>query len=280
MFAMMIGVNAVCVSLMLLVTTEVPLPLTAKPEEGKQSVLAPVLSIFRSMLRIPNFLLQSAVVQTLAWCGIGMLNKNSSLWFGITLFHGSSTAVAGSAEKVAFDHGIAAYSTAGVFQSSFMVVASLAMFLALLKTRTSLRYLYASCLLGGALSFLAFCAVGDNILFAQSLVVLAKIAETSTFVVPYALVVIANKAAESNGAEVNTAMQMSLLNCYSTLGQLLSMALTSLLFATMSESKAIPSTFLLGALCQFAAAAAVILVKNLFSAQNSDDKVNDRKVPA
>merc|ERR1711879_303467 len=97
-----------------------------------------------------------------------------------------STAVAGSAEKIAFDHGIAAYSTAGVFQSLFMVFASLSMFLALLKTHTSLRYLYASCLLGGAIiAFLAFCAVGDNILFAQSLVVLAKIAETSTFVVPY-----------------------------------------------------------------------------------------------
>merc|ERR1712187_148072 len=128
-----------------------------------------------------------------------------------------------------------------------------------------LRYLYASCLLAGALiAFLAFYAVGDNIVLAQSLVVLAKIAETSTFVVPYALVVIANKAAETNGTEVNTAMQMSLLNCYCTLGQLLSMALTSLFFVTMSESKAIPSTFLLGAACQFAAAAIVVLVRNLF----------------
>merc|ERR1712113_326360 len=194
--------------------------------------------------------------------------------------HGRSTAVAGSAEKVAFDHGIAAYSTAGVFQSLFMVVASLAMFLALLKTRASLRYLYSSCVLGGALiALLAFCAVGDNILFAQSLVVLAKITETSTFVVPYALVVIANKAAEINGTEVHTAMQMSLLNCYCTLGQLLSMALTSLFFATMSDSTAIPSTFLLGAACQFAAAAAVVLVKNLFIAQNLEDTGDNRKAP-
>merc|ERR1712217_648518 len=122
--------------------------------------------------------------------------------------------------------------------------------------------------------------MGNNVVFAQALVVLAKIAETSTFVVPYALVVIANKAAESKGAEVNTAMQMSLLNCYCTLGQLLSMALTSLFFGTMSESEAIPSTFLLGALCQFGAAAAVVLMKNLFSAQNSEHESDGRKVPA
>jgi len=109
MFTLMIGVNAFCVTLMLLVTNETHFsPELSHNEVEKTSCCTPIVAVFRSMLHAPKFLCQLAVVQTLVWVGITMWNNNGSMWFGVTLFGGKSHAAPGSPEKVLFANGIGA----------------------------------------------------------------------------------------------------------------------------------------------------------------------------
>merc|ERR1740121_2232926 len=113
MFTLMIAVNIMCVLLMLLVTTEKQFVPNADSRnvvvEEPSSLCGLVFGMFKSLLQIPKFLIHLSLVQTLVWMGLSMWNKNASLWFGETLFGGDGTAAAGTPEKVAFDHGIAAF---------------------------------------------------------------------------------------------------------------------------------------------------------------------------
>merc|ERR1711920_608717 len=93
-----------------------------------------------------------------------------------------------------------------------------------------------------------------------------QIAQTSVFIFPYALVAMASKRAEMNGEVADTAMHMSFLNCYCTLGQLISQALTALFRGTMLDTAAFPALFLLGGICQAIGACGVVVLRDLFVA--------------
>merc|ERR1712032_292050 len=233
-------------------------------ETTRPSVCGQVFGVFRSMAQIPNFLLKLVAVQTLVWIGLAMWNKNGSLWFGESLAGGDASAAAGTVEKINYDHGIAAYSTAGIYQSVFQIVAALTLTFIVYRPRVSLRFLYASCLfIGAVVSVLAFWT--HQIPDAQYLSVMEKLSETAANVVPFGIVVMASKRAELNGETVSTALCMAYLNCACTLGQFLQMALTSLFLAAMPDSQAFPSLFLLGGIFLGIACFSVVLLKDVFA---------------
>jgi len=268
MFSLMIVVNIICVILMLMVTKEIPFAASADSDEAdgspRQSVCGQAFGVFRSMARVPKFLLQLVAVQTLVWVGLAMWNKNGSLWFGESLANGNASAAARTTDKMNYDHGIAAYSTAGIYQSVFQIVASLMLIVIVYSPRVSLRFLYASCLFVGAcVSVLAFWT--QQIPDAQDLSVMEKLSETAANIVPFGIVVMASKRAELNGETISTALCMAYLNCACTLGQFLQMALTSLFLAAMPDSQAFPSLFLLGGIFLAFACFSVVLLKDVFA---------------
>merc|ERR1712050_556034 len=143
-----------------------------------------------------------------------------------------ASAAAGTKDKMNYDHGIAAYSTAGIYQSVFQIVASLILIFIVYRPRISLRFLYASCL------FVCVCVLAfwtQQIPDAQYLSVMEKLSETAANIVPFGIVVMASKRAELNGETISTALCMAYLNCSCTLGQFLQMALTSLFLAAMPD---------------------------------------------
>merc|ERR1712137_1103866 len=166
--------------------------------------------------------------------GLSMWNKNASLWFGETLFGGDGTASAGTPDKIAFDHGIAAFSVAGIYQSVFQIAASLALMVIVSKPSVSLRWLYTFCLLVGAFASVWVYRPID-VYVAQAFSVVEKLSEVASFIVPFALVVLASKKAEQTGETLSTALCMAYLNCSCTLGQFVQMALTSLFCALLPE---------------------------------------------
>merc|ERR1712032_1725487 len=182
-----------------------------------------------------------SLVQTLVWIGLSMWNKNASLWFGETLFGGDGTAAAGTPDKIAFDHGIAAFSVAGIYQSVFQIVASLALMVIVSKPGVSLRLLYVFCLLVGTLASIWVYQPID-VSVAQAVSVVEKLSEVASFIVPFALVVLASKKAEQTGETVSTALCMAYLNCSCTLGQFVQMALTSLFCVFLPDGWSVSGT--------------------------------------
>merc|ERR1712137_159110 len=195
--------------------------------------------------------------------GLSMWNKNASLWFGETLFGGDGTASAGTPDKIAFDHGIAAFSVAGIYQSVFQIAASLALMVIVSKPSVSLRWLYTFCLLVGAFASVWVYRPID-VFVAQGLSVVEKLSEVASFIVPFALVVLASKKAEQAGETVSTALCMAYLNCSCTLGQFVQMALTSLFCVFLSDSQAFSALFVVGGACLALACVYIMLVKDLF----------------
>jgi len=143
-------------------------------------------------------------------------------------------------------------------------VISLLMVIVLSWPRAPLRFIYAACISTGSfVGVLAFFTV-EEVVLGQLFTVIVQVVQASVFIFPYALVAIASKRAEEKGEVAETAMHMSFLNCYCTLGQFLSQALTALFRGFMPDANAFPALFLLGGICQAVGACGVFCLKGLF----------------
>ncbi|CAE8726597.1 unnamed protein product, partial [Polarella glacialis] len=179
-----------------------------------------VMSIVRSVKDMPFLLYHLALVQVLVWVGNTAWNNYGAQWFANVVFEGDQHAPEGSPQRIAYGHGVAAFSTGGQFKSGLQLISSLTLMAILLKTTIRPRLVYAPCIfLGGAADFLAAFAVGTSGVFAIVCMAVSTMPETGSFAIPFGLVAILNKHAEEEGKQVSTALQMALLNCCITVGQ-------------------------------------------------------------
>ncbi|CAJ1328589.1 unnamed protein product, partial [Effrenium voratum] len=192
-------------------------PLKKTPGE-KSSCCGPVLSVFKSIKGMPCLLYHLALVQCLVWIGNTAWTYYSSQWFADSVYQGDQHAPEGSEEKLAYAAGMKAFSTGGQMRSGLQLISALVIITILMKTKLRPRYIYAPCILVGAVvSFLAGFAVGHAAVFASVCFVLSIMPETGSFAIPFGLVATLNKRAEEEGKQVSTALQMALLRTAASL---------------------------------------------------------------
>merc|ERR1712087_64309 len=172
-------------------------------------------------------------------------------WMEISVYVGDEKAPEGSASHQAFADGEHAFTVAGQGKSVMQLVTSVAIITALLNTRVPPRFLYAPCIFGGAIvSILAAFFVKQNGAFAMVCMVFSVLPEAGSFAIPFGLVAAINRRAEQEGKTVSTALQMSLLNCCSTLGQQICSTTLAAVEGRMSLTAALPVTFMVAAVAQ------------------------------
>merc|ERR1712151_1093676 len=99
---------------------------------------------------------------------------------------------------------------------------------------------------GGAIaSVLAAFFVGQNGAFAMDCMVFSVLPEAGSFAIPFGLVAAINRKAEQEGKVVSTALQMSLLNCCSTVGQQICTLTLASIEAHLPLKAALPCVFIL-----------------------------------
>jgi len=214
---MICALNSLCVGVQFLIAKEQPL---IRSSASREACCGAIVSVLRSITGMPRLLYHLAFVQCLVWIGNTAWTYYGAQWFANSVYGGDQHAPEGSAEKVAYAEGIAAFSLGGQLRSGLQLLSALAIIMILMLTRLRPRLVYAPCIFLGALvSFLAAFAVGHSGAFAIVCWTVSIMPETGSFAIPFGLVAVLNKRAEEEGKQVSTALQMALLNCCVTVGQ-------------------------------------------------------------
>merc|ERR1712151_925481 len=198
-------------------------------------------------------------------------------WMEISVYGGDEKAPEGSALHQAFADGERAFTRAGQGKSVVQLVSSLVIIMVLLNTWVPPRFLYAPCIFGGAIvSILAAFFVKQNGAFAM---VFSVLPEAGSFAIPFGLVAAINRRAEQEGKVVSTALQMSLLNCCSTVGQQICSTTLAAVEGGMPLTAALPVTFMVAAVAQTIGGTGALFLDDKVDGPDPkevDDKVVDQ----
>jgi len=252
MLELMVGIcllNTLCIAVQFLVARETPLQRDA--DAPRESLCAPVLNVVKAVRGSPRLLYHLAAVQCFVWIGNTAWNIYGGQWFTSSVFQGDQNAPEGSAAKIAYSEGNAAFSHGGQARSVLQLISALAIITLLLKRWLRPRLVYAPCIfVGGIASLLAAFAVGHSGAFAMVCMTLSVMPETGSFAIPFGLVATLNKRAEEEGKQVSTALQMALLNCCVTVGQQICTTILAAIEGSLSLEAALPCVFILAAVAQ------------------------------
>mmetsp|Transcript_22146 Transcript_22146/g.39800 ORF Transcript_22146/g.39800 Transcript_22146/m.39800 type:complete len:485 (+) Transcript_22146:74-1528(+) len=242
---MICGINVVCIAITACVAKETPLVRTAERE--KECCCAPVFKSLGSLRGVPPVFYRLLAVHCLVWLGNTTWGAYGQQWFTANVFEGDVNAEKGSAAQIAYKEGVDAFGTAGQYRSGVQLVVSLLMMFIMLKTSIPHRLVYMPCLyIGAVVALLAAFAVGHSGNFAIVCMALSMIPESASLAIPYGLVAFWNKKAEEEGKEVSTAMQMAVLNCCITIGQVLCTSSLALLETGLSLERSLTIILIVG----------------------------------
>jgi Na+/melibiose symporter-like transporter len=265
---LVLGINTVCVGIQFTVAKETPLQ--SKPGE-KAGCCDPVCEVKNAVVDSPRLLYHLAFVQCLVWVGLTSWNLYSLQWFTYSVHFGGQGDDATAEQKQEYADGQSAFTKGGQLKAIAQLVSSLLIILVLLQRWLPPRLVYAPCLFGGAVvSFLAAFLVQHNEGFATICMMLSVLPEVGSFAIPFGLVAVLNKAAEKEGKQVSTALQMALLNCCITVGQQLDTMTLAFLESRMSIQEALPLIFGLAS-----GVFAVAGISALFLNDGGDDEEDD-----
>lgn len=208
-----LGINTVLILVQTCLCKETPY--TRDPSAPKQSLLAPFVNTFRALTHMPAELMKIGFVQFFSWFALMCYLPNTSTWFGVNVYGGSADAPEDSQLKQLYQEGQDANSTAGMANALATILCSMLLIGAMLKTQLPIRYVYAFCLFGGALAMmLPKIAVGHSVGLAILVCALVAIPYSAIFSFPFSIVGAMNKRAQEAGQEVETGLQMGVLNLF------------------------------------------------------------------
>eukprot|EP00428_Durinskia_dybowskii_P020093 CAMPEP_0170213364 /NCGR_PEP_ID=MMETSP0116_2-20130129/6306_1 /TAXON_ID=400756 /ORGANISM="Durinskia baltica, Strain CSIRO CS-38" /LENGTH=503 /DNA_ID=CAMNT_0010463915 /DNA_START=21 /DNA_END=1532 /DNA_ORIENTATION=- len=279
MLEYMLGIcllNTACILVQFSVARE--RPLKRDPDAPRQSVCAPVASVWRAVQASPRLLYHLAAVQCLVWVGNTSWNLYGGQWFADSVFGGNQHAPKDSEEYIAYGNGMAAFSFGGQLKSGLQLLSALAIIAILLTATLPPRLVYAPCIyVGLVVSICAAFFVGHAHTFAIVCMMLSIMPETGSFAIPFGLVATLNKHAELEGKSVSTALQMALLNCCVTIGQQICTVVLAVIESRMSLEAALPCIFMLAAGAQLVAGTSALFLNDAppLAPGKADDSTSD-----
>jgi len=238
--------NTVLVGIQFVTAKETPL--RRDPDAPKMSLCSPVTETVKAVKDSPPLLFHLAVIQSLVWMALTAWNGYGGQWFSNSVYAGDSNAPEGSLDKQHFAEGMAKFAEAGQFKGVAQLITSLVIITVLLKTNVKAKFVYAPCILLGAIfSVWAAGFVGHNGFFAEICFIMSVLPETGSFAVPFGIVAKLNEQAAAMGKPVSTALQMALLNCCITIGQQVCTMTLSAIEMKVELEEALPMIFFLAA---------------------------------
>lgn len=243
----------------MLVCQEVPY---VRPADAPvESIYSPFTSAFKAVRFMSMDLKKIAFVQFFSWYSLFCYWPTLSTWFSVNVFGGSADAPEDSLLRHRYEEGQNANTTAGLYNSAFMVVFSMSLVVLMIKSYFPLRYVYAVCLYVGAASLiLAKIAVYHSLLWAMGIVTMIAVPVSAVNAFPFALVGAMNKSAAEEGKATDTGVQMGVLNIFICMPQLLATLVVGAMRENLSAS-ALPWVFFMAGI-SFAIAGTGALILN------------------
>jgi len=242
-------------------------------DKPPRSVLTPFASAFRATIHMPPDLIKLVIVQFFSWYALFCYWPTTSTWFSVNVYGGSADAPKNSPPRIRYNEGQNANSSAGILCACLQVAFSMFLIVLLFTTRVPVRCLYALCLYVGAVALLmAKFAVGHSVFMATLIVVLIAIPVSAINALPFALVGAMNKRMQQEGKEVDTGVQMGVLNIFICAPQFFATLAVGALRERLSQA-ALPWVFLMAA-AAFALAGTAAWAVNDRLAGSKDDESN------
>jgi hypothetical protein len=166
-------------------------------------------------------------------------------WFSLCVFDGDPDADAASEARRSYVDGQAAFAHAGQTKCVMSLMASLLLLVVLQQDLAAPRLLYAASLLVGAAATGSAVFVGDSVVLASICMTLCGLPIVASNSIPFGMIAAQNKREEETGQQVSTALQMSLINCSTTLGQQICTGMLSVLELVGPISWALPAALLM-----------------------------------
>lgn len=244
---------------MLCVAEERPLGRSEAPTSRPAcAALTDTLEAVRGSSRLLRELM---AVHCLVWIGLTVWISYSGHWFSICVFQGDAEAPLGSAAHQAYAEGQEAFAHGGQCKSVLHLLAALLVIFILQRTKIPAKGVYAACIFAGAIaSYVAAFFVKHDASLATACLVFSVLPLVGSQAIPFGLVAARERAAEEQGRQVSTALQMALLNCSLTAGQQITHVALAALEGSMSLEAALPTTLACAAAVQLAGGAGAALL--------------------
>jgi len=217
LMSIVLAINIVAVGLALSVAREKQfVPAANEKSTSVCGLFAGMGGAFKGM---PLAFYSLLFVQCMVWLGNTVWGTYGKVWFTSSVYPGDPEAEKGSPAHIAYADGAEAFASAGQIGSLFNLALSFAM-MAIGMTSFPNHLIYAPCIVvGTVVCFLCAFVVGQDHTMAVACFVFSTVPLTAAGSIPYGLVAVWNKEAESKGKVGSVAMQMAILNCCITVGQ-------------------------------------------------------------